>query len=86
MTHLDVNLKKWFKNVEVLNISCNWLTGIPGKLLPRKLKMLQAYGNFLSDIEDLCEPPSPSSGSLLLYLGLGHNKLNDGIIIIIHFD
>ncbi|KAL3856249.1 hypothetical protein ACJMK2_011024 [Sinanodonta woodiana] len=60
-----------FSNLEELTLSCNFITTVNAKNLPRSLKVLELCGNQISDLSSLCvQPPE------LIHLGLGFNRLS----------
>ncbi|KAG5894548.1 hypothetical protein JTB14_011085 [Gonioctena quinquepunctata] len=66
------NLRK-FSNLQILILSGNNIRDIPGAHLPRNLKFLELYDNFIEDLSNFVV----SAPKRILHLGLGRNKLND---------
>ncbi|XP_028270766.1 leucine-rich repeat-containing protein 43-like [Parambassis ranga] len=60
-----------FSKLEELVLSVNKISEIPGKNLPRALKILELRANQLSSLNSLTRPPPPQ----LQYLSLGSNNL-----------
>ncbi|CAH1117765.1 unnamed protein product [Phaedon cochleariae] len=72
MNQTDEELRK-FTRLQVLVLSGNNLRGVEGSFLPRRLKFLELYDNFINDITTLVE----TTPKYLSHLGLGRNKLDD---------
>lgn len=62
-----------FKALQVLVLTLNFIKDIPGKYLPRKLKFLELFGNYIEDVKCLCE----KAPRRVLHLGLCRNKLTN---------
>ncbi|XP_038619500.1 leucine-rich repeat-containing protein 43 [Tachyglossus aculeatus] len=67
---IDSNLLK-FSNLEELILTANRIRKINAENLPQTLKVLELYGNEITDTEGLCSHPPPK----LQHLGLGSNRL-----------
>ncbi|KAJ4442268.1 hypothetical protein ANN_12134 [Periplaneta americana] len=72
VTVLDPGLLK-LHNLQSLSLPANWLRLVQGALLPRRLKLLELFGNAISDVTALCSSPP----TMLLHLGLARNELWD---------
>ncbi|XP_030767863.1 leucine-rich repeat-containing protein 43-like isoform X2 [Sitophilus oryzae] len=86
MSYLEKNLKilhldiktfdftiKNFRNIQVLTLCGNYINDIRGTMLPRNLKFLELYDNFISNITNLVKG-APKS---IWHLGLGRNRLTN---------
>ncbi|CAB0009568.1 unnamed protein product [Nesidiocoris tenuis] len=73
---MDVSLEK-FDNLVSIILTANYISDFLGKALPRRLKMLELYGNQLDDIVKLTQDPP----LLLLYLGIGRNYLRNAPLL-----
>uniref|UniRef100_F6WRG1 Leucine rich repeat containing 43 n=1 Tax=Ornithorhynchus anatinus TaxID=9258 RepID=F6WRG1_ORNAN len=67
---IDSNLLK-FSNLEELILTANRIRKVNAENLPQTLKVLELYGNEITDTEGLCSHPPPN----LQHLGLGSNRL-----------
>ncbi|XP_046697456.1 leucine-rich repeat-containing protein 43-like isoform X1 [Silurus meridionalis] len=67
---IDDGLLK-FRNLEQLVLTVNNIAEVPSKNLPKTLKVLELYGNQISNLESLNTELPPH----LLHLGLGNNRL-----------
>jgi len=69
ITEVDDILLK-FKNLKDLILSANWIQNIDLKNLPKKLEVLELYGNKISSFDQFC-----CSLPVLTHIGLGSNTL-----------
>lgn len=62
------------KLLQILSLRENNLKTINGAILPRHLKYLELYDNFIENVQDLSNNPP----KYILHLGLGRNCLSNG--------
>lgn len=72
VTEMDCTLLH-FSNLLVMTLCGNYLPGVQGRWLPRRLEVLDLYDNLITDLGDLITH-APKS---LKVLGLGRNLLHD---------